>query len=49
MPQTKPLKDFDLVAKIAAPSGGTTVDAESRTAIGLIIAALENAGITLKV
>lgn len=32
-------------AAIADPTGGATVDAEARTAINAIIAALENAGI----
>lgn len=33
-------------AAITAPSGGGTVDSQSRTAIGLIITALKNIGIT---
>lgn len=33
------------VEAITAPTGGSTVDAESRTAITAIIAALESAGI----
>lgn len=32
-------------AAIADPTGGATVDAESRTAINALIAALENVGI----
>lgn len=33
-------------AHIADPAGGATQDAEARTAINAILAALENAGIT---
>ena len=33
-------------AKISAPTGGTTVDSEARTAINSIITALEKYGIT---
>lgn len=38
--------DGPKAAAITAPSGGATVDAEARTAIGSIIAALKSAGIT---
>jgi hypothetical protein len=37
------------VVKIADPTGGATVDAESRTAINAIIDALEAAGISADV
>ena len=33
-------------AHIANPTGGSTIDAESRTAINSILAVLENAGLT---
>ena len=34
-------------AAIIPPSGGTTIDNEARTAIGLLITAIKNPGITL--
>ena len=39
------VSQWNAPAKPAAPSGGTTIDAEARTAIGAIIAALAGAGI----
>lgn len=41
--------DGNQSAKIDDPTGGATVDAESRAAINAIIDALENVGITAKV
>lgn len=40
-------KDGTQIAAITKPVGGTTIDAEGRVAIGLIVDALKSIGITL--